>query len=300
MALDAPANILILEDDANLLDLLSETFEDVGYSVYPASGPELAIEIFKKHKIDLVLSDIRMAGCTDGLGVLMALKSARPGLKCVVMTGYASDESPVRAMQIEVDDYVYKPFRLPAMLAVVKRVLESDRRNNTLIGQLSQLLSSVPSKIKQLVDDSKSSSLRDSLVRERSRLLQTYYVGIRSKQIARSTALEIWDLLVPLEAATQVGYESLKLNELQALGRGYRLAYEKTIEGAKLGAASTPKERPSGALNRNIFFRFYDEIQKGGFNADHLMVAFQLAEHPKVAGLTGELGRLHQILHTAI
>ncbi len=142
------ANILILEDDPNLLELLAETFEDVGYRVQAASGPEQAIDIFKKQKIDLVLSDIRMAGCTDGLGVLMALKSARPNLKCVVMTGFASDDSPVRAMQIEVDDYIYKPFRLPAMLEVIKRVLESDRRSNSYLGQLTKLLSTVPSEDK--------------------------------------------------------------------------------------------------------------------------------------------------------
>lgn len=294
------ANILILEDDPNLLELLAETFEDVGYRVQAASGPEQAIDIFKKHKIDLVLSDIRMAGCTDGLGVLMALKSARPNLKCVVMTGFASDDSPVRAMQIEVDDYIYKPFRLPAMLEVIKRVLESDRRSNSYLGQLTKLLSTVPLKIKQMVEDSKTNNIRDSLGRERSRLLQTYYVGIRSKQLAKATALEIWDMVTPLEQVAQGGFEQLNLAELQSLGRNYRVAYEKTVESAKLSSPSVVKERPPGALNRNVFFRFYDDIQKGVFNADHVLVAFRLAQLPKVDGLTGELARLHLILHTPI
>ena len=60
---------------------------------------------------DLVITDVRMSG-VDGVDGFVLPKEKLPELRCIVMTGYADDEVPVRAIKIEVDDYLYKPFQV--------------------------------------------------------------------------------------------------------------------------------------------------------------------------------------------
>ena len=66
--------VMILEDDDNLRELLVDAVESMDYDVNPAESATMALHLGREFDFDLVISDIRMAGPTDGLGVLQALK----------------------------------------------------------------------------------------------------------------------------------------------------------------------------------------------------------------------------------
>lgn len=102
--------MLVLEDDVRLLEVIRETLEEAGYSSQGAATVDQAVAEFQRLPFDLVIADVRVPGQRDGLEALELMKSRRPGLRCIVITGYASEDAPARAVRLVVDDYLYKPF----------------------------------------------------------------------------------------------------------------------------------------------------------------------------------------------
>lgn len=249
----------------------------------------------KKHKFDLVLSDIRMAGSTDGLGVLAVLKKAQPELRTVVITGYASEDAPARAISIQVDDYIYKPFRLPAMLATVKRVLQSGEERQTYQKIFAKLWSAP----KRMLDNARLLSLQAALEVERDKTLQGYYVGIRSHHLSTGAALDLWDQLEALETRYAVRTENM--DDLQELGRAYRQCFELMTAAARSGAVGTFKNRSADQLSRLGFTRLYEEVKAGRLGPEQLRVAFDLRRlgERSTLRITPELARISALMHSA-
>lgn len=289
----AVASLLILEDDVNLLELLVETFEDADYLVKGASGPDQALELAKKVKFDLVISDIRMAGSTDGLGVLTLLKKAQPELRTVVITGYASEDAPTRAISIQVDDYIYKPFRLPAMLDTVKRVLQSGEERQTY----QKLLAKLWSGPRKMLENARLTSLQAALEGERDKTLQGYYVGIRSNHLSAGAAMDLWDRLEDLE--TRYATRTEAMEELHELGRAYRQVFELMTAAARSGSVGSFKNRSPEQLSRLGFTRLYDEIKAGRVGPELVRVAFELRRlgQRSTLKLTPELARLNALMY---
>ena len=294
--------VLIVEDDAHLLELLLETFEDVGYFVQGASGPEEAINLSKRFKFDLVISDVRMAGVTDGLGGLQAIKSARPEIKCIVITGYADEQAPGRAIHIQVDDYIYKPFRLPAMLATVKKVLRSDAERQSYLGQLSARLLSGPKKLLQKVEDGIVLGLRGALESERDKTLQGFFVAIRSNYLTQGAAMDMWDELDKLDLAYhQLDEGGVTADTIKALGRGYRMTSEKIMNRARAGSAGGYDKREKDQLPRGSFIRLFEQVKAGNLTQEQLRVAFRLWRGgPDDAKLSPELRSIHELLFAKV
>ena len=117
--------VLILEDDDNLRELLADAVESLDHLVKQADSATMALHMGREFDFELVISDIRMAGPTDGLGVLQALKQRQPNMACIVITGYADKTAPLRALQIRVDDYLYKPFEIEHLVEAIDRVRSS-------------------------------------------------------------------------------------------------------------------------------------------------------------------------------
>ena len=73
-------NILIIDDEKSLLDLLTVVFKKEGYGVKTALSAAKAFEVLDKDDIDLVISDIKMPGEIDGIGLYEWVLRERPGL----------------------------------------------------------------------------------------------------------------------------------------------------------------------------------------------------------------------------
>lgn len=263
------ARILVLEDDSNMLELLCEALEDAGYEPRGARGPEQAVEMARNIPFNLMISDIRMAGATDGLGAIGAVKKYQPNIKVVVITGYASEDAPRRAIQLQVDDYVYKPFRIPVMLQSVRRVL--DKRYgifNTFAGLRNLLVA--PVRLLNAASMKRVEQLVKLLDVEKQKVLQAFFVALRSKSLSRSAALEIWDQLETLEnQAVQVFMQPAEA-DLQSLGAGYRKVYERLAYYEKTGHVGSSTSRQPGQVTRPGFARLMEQIQGGELALDDL------------------------------
>ena len=114
----APKCILIVDDDAHILDVLEFTLKAEGYQVRRASDGSAALAAFERRPTDLVILDLMLPGM-DGSEVLRMLR-ARSAVPILMLT--CRDEEIDRILNLEwgADDYVAKPFSKRELLARVK------------------------------------------------------------------------------------------------------------------------------------------------------------------------------------
>lgn len=117
--------ILVVDDDADVLGIVSEILRSLGYDVIEANGPEQAIAAASADiPIDLLLTDVRMPGM-NGHYLARLLRGRRPDLKVIFMTGYGGDVL-YRDGALESDlEVLEKPFSLDELSNRVEAVLRT-------------------------------------------------------------------------------------------------------------------------------------------------------------------------------
>jgi len=116
--------ILLVDDEAGILDTLQILFRREGFDVAVASSGRAALESLERERPDLVLSDIRMPGA-DGLEVLSRAREVDPELPVILMTAQASLQSAMRAVNEGAYYYLQKPFANDELLAICRRAVEA-------------------------------------------------------------------------------------------------------------------------------------------------------------------------------
>jgi DNA-binding NtrC family response regulator len=114
----APVRILVAEDDAEMLELLSRVLREEGFRVVTASDGHQALARIEEGDFDLVLSDVRMPG-PDGMEVLRRAMASRLHQPVILMTAFGSISSAVEAMRAGAFHYLTKPFNLDDLLEIV-------------------------------------------------------------------------------------------------------------------------------------------------------------------------------------
>lgn len=130
--------ILITDDDGDLRELLTEALKNWGYAVSVAVDGNDALNQLKKEKHDIVITDLMMPGM-DGLALLQSIKDFDKDILVIMITGYATIETAVKAIEVGAYDYIAKPFRLDELMIVIKNARERLRlisRNNELLDEL--------------------------------------------------------------------------------------------------------------------------------------------------------------------
>ena len=106
--------ILIVDDEANLLEVLAVALENMGYGTVTAETAEEALAVLEEREVHLVLSDLRLPGLS-GRELMEKVKAANPDLPVVIMTAYASLKEAVEIIKEGAFDYTVKPFELAAL-----------------------------------------------------------------------------------------------------------------------------------------------------------------------------------------
>ncbi|MGH7230141.1 MAG: sigma-54-dependent transcriptional regulator [Nitrospiraceae bacterium] len=118
--------ILVVDDDAMARGLLADTLRKEGYAVDEAAGGAEAIEIGRRKRFDVVLTDMRM-GDVDGLAVLRDFQAHSPETSIVLLTAFGSMEGAIEAIKQGAYDYLAKPFDKKQLRVVLSRSLEHSR-----------------------------------------------------------------------------------------------------------------------------------------------------------------------------
>jgi DNA-binding NtrC family response regulator len=118
--------ILIVDDDQAMRLALSESLESCGYDISVAENGSEALNLFKKGKFDLVVTDMKMPGMT-GIEVLQSVKILSPDIPVILITAYGTVNTAVEAMKEGAAEFIMKPFSLDDLEAVVKNVINTPR-----------------------------------------------------------------------------------------------------------------------------------------------------------------------------
>jgi len=119
------ARILVVDDEDGMCEFLHYLLEGEGYEVDIAHSGDQALTKVEEMAFDLILADIKMPGI-DGLEMLRHIREADEETVVIVMTGYSSLESAIKAIKYDASDYLTKPFDDPdAVLAAVERGLSA-------------------------------------------------------------------------------------------------------------------------------------------------------------------------------
>src|SRR5215207_10568068 len=120
------ARLLVVDDEESLRITTAAILEKEGYVVDTASSGDEAIDLLSKEDYDLVLTDLHMEG-GDGLSVLNRIRRHAPLTISVVLTGFASVESAIAALQEGAYDYLVKPCDIESMKHTIRRGVEHRR-----------------------------------------------------------------------------------------------------------------------------------------------------------------------------
>jgi two-component system nitrogen regulation response regulator NtrX len=142
-----PAEILIVDDEADIRDLVAGILEDEGYETRTAKNSDDALAAVALRRPSLVFLDIWLQGSRlDGLQLLDALKQEHPELPIVMISGHGNIETAVAAIKQGAYDFIEKPFKADRLVLVAERALENSRLKRE-VKQLKQLAPLPPSLI---------------------------------------------------------------------------------------------------------------------------------------------------------
>ncbi len=154
--------ILVVDDEAIARDNVEYILKKGGYEVFTAANGQEAIVLLENREVDLVLTDLRMKG-QDGMAVLGVCKELWPQTEVIVITGYASVDTAVEAIQKGAYHYLAKPVKKEEMLALVEKALEKRTLSKEVI-ELRRQVSSTTGATKILGKSLKIQLLRESIM----------------------------------------------------------------------------------------------------------------------------------------
>jgi len=134
-----PAEILIVDDEADIRELVAGILQDEGYVTRTARNSDDALASIVTRRPNLVLLDIWLQGSAlDGLQLLEAIKREHPELAVVMISGHGNIETAVAAIKNGAYDYIEKPFKADRLLLVAQRAIENFRLRRE-VKQLKQM-----------------------------------------------------------------------------------------------------------------------------------------------------------------
>jgi two-component system response regulator HydG len=140
--------VLVVDDEPSIVESLTKIFVREGLSVLAATDGTAAIEILRKHRVGVLLTDLSMPR-TTGMDLLRAARTIAPETEVVLMTAYGTVETAVEAMKEGAYDFVTKPLKRAHVVRIVRNALEkqsllienralkaqlADRRKHTIVG----------------------------------------------------------------------------------------------------------------------------------------------------------------------
>jgi len=116
------ARVLVVDDEETIRELLLKTLALADYEVDVAPDGRTALDRMRVIQYDLLITDLRMPG-VDGLTVIREARRLKADIPIIIVTGYSSESSAIEAINLGVQGYLTKPFRVPRVLAAAAKAL---------------------------------------------------------------------------------------------------------------------------------------------------------------------------------
>jgi len=115
-------SVLIVDDEQEIRDSLSEVLTDEDYLTYTAENGEVALSMLEEQHFDIIISDIKMPKL-DGVTLLRKVKEQAPDTFVILITSYGSTETAIEAMRHGAIDYVLKPLDFDELILRIKNIV---------------------------------------------------------------------------------------------------------------------------------------------------------------------------------
>jgi len=128
---DRSCDILLVDDNPNILAIMSACLEKKGSSITKASDGRAGLEAIKKNSYDLVITDLKMPGA-NGFAILKEAKRINPDTIVIIASGNQQFESAIEALHLGADSYLLKPFGVDELYRHINQCfekLEQKKRN---------------------------------------------------------------------------------------------------------------------------------------------------------------------------
>src|SRR4029078_11911440 len=122
------SDILIIDDEADIRELVAGILQDEGYETRTARDSDSALSTIGMRRPNLLFLDIWLQGSKlDGLQLLDSVKEQHPDLPVVMISGHGNIETAVSAIKRGAYDFIEKPFKADRLVLVADRALETSR-----------------------------------------------------------------------------------------------------------------------------------------------------------------------------
>ena len=179
------ADILVVDDEADIRELVSGILEDEGHRCRLARDSDEALLAIEARKPHLVILDIWLQGSRlDGLEVLNIIRKVHPDLPVIIISGHGNIETAVTAIKRGAYDYIEKPFKADRMLLVTMRALENSQLRRE-VRQLKERSTQSPEMIGKSAAINHLRSNLDRLAPTNSRIMIRGGSGCGKELVAR-------------------------------------------------------------------------------------------------------------------
>lgn len=121
-------DVLIVDDEADIRDLVADILKDDGYNPRLAKDSKSALEAIEERVPSALVLDIWLQGSQmDGLGILEAVKNKYPHLPVIMISGHGNIETAINSIKLGAYDFIEKPFKEDRLLLLLRRAIETAR-----------------------------------------------------------------------------------------------------------------------------------------------------------------------------
>jgi signal transduction histidine kinase len=270
----APAErLLIVDDESNLLDFLTDLLEMEGFQVDGAASGREALEKLRSTAYHAALLDYQL-GDTTGLALAKEVRALDPDVPVILMTAHASLDMAVKAIQADVYDYLIKPVKAEHLKSSLHKALEKRR---------------LAVENKRLLEDLKRANGELNRLNElKTRFLSIVSHDLRTPLTSIKGYAQVLVLQDDLPAEQRNGYLKVVAKEADHLGA----LINDLMDFASIEAGKLRVERAAGSL-REILAGLEKRMRP---QAEALGLGFAVAAPADLPGLSLDERRIAQVL----
>ncbi len=124
------ARILVVDDEKNILKMIMDYLEAVGFNTTGAENGITALKMFREEDFDLIILDFMMPGI-DGIDVIRRIRETS-AVPIIMLTARAEENDKLMGLEIGADDYMVKPFSMKELAARIRAVLRRTGKDGNL------------------------------------------------------------------------------------------------------------------------------------------------------------------------
>jgi len=182
-------NLLIVEDEPNVVSVISRGLTGEGFSVSVAPDGLIGAQMAKNNSFDLIILDIMLPGI-NGLELCKIIKNEKPDIPIIMLTALGTTENIVTGLDNGADDYIVKPFKFEELFARIRMLL---RRYSGIVNT-DQIINIADLSINLTAKTVKRNDVEIILTATEYRLLE-FMAKNKSKILSRIDILEsVWDI----------------------------------------------------------------------------------------------------------